>query len=646
MKRKFNLFFATSLLISSSLSALAFVINPNEIKNQTIYPTSGNIDNQIAVKYANETSIVGKSLLIGQNQDFNTNDLLNNMYGQNQSNDINNLTGTNSGNDFIKNWTTNLDGNSINTIQPLFQRHGNNQDSINKITKNISSYQKYVTYLPMVKSYLNNSFLSQDSTVNLVGTALKLVKGLIPDIDNYLSYSTYLPMATSAVKELLSDWDQPQDFSGDNLLAKMKDYMSKNGTYAQAWQKLNDFDNWHYVETRAGEWNWTQFYEYIAGVNFNYIFKLISGKYIGDMIADNITTTLGVPSGFNSDGFLKTFTDAISKIVTTPAALPYLIKTIVPVLKEKVLKMENPTLGINSVTWNDGNANKAVAIKTVLLELQHLLSPAGHDELISLISDLLGGPFGEDIVIKPTGWPVTSYWTLPEIFSKFSFIISIHDIATKIADSLSSILKSIPIDDYINKILDFTNKYLTTNPVIDLQDLSKYLDLTVGKTEFTSALIDIEDIIDNPSSSTHSIKEVLAILGVQFNGETTFKVGSVFDSLSAWLNTPNSSINQLLGIIQGDKDHPGIIDNVITEQETLYQDKYTKYFDMSNTTYFIVSDVKMNKYEDDDGITSAVLSYQLLNKLNGNCYQISFTNNDFINTKDFKLTLFHQIEKC
>ncbi|WP_375317941.1 hypothetical protein [Spiroplasma endosymbiont of Virgichneumon dumeticola] len=643
MKRKLNLFFATSLLTSSSLTALVFVVNFNEANNQIINLTSSNVDNQTATKYANETSIVGKSLLIGQNQNFNTNDLLNNMYGQNQSKDINNLKGDNSGNDFIKNWTTNLDGNSINTIQPLFQRHGANQDSIDKITKNISSYQKYATYLPMIKSYLNNSFLSQDKNVDLIDTALKLVKGLIPNIDNYLSYSTYLPMATSAVKELLSDWDQPQDFSGDNLLAKMKDYMSKKGTYAQAWQKLNDYDNWHYVETRASGWNWTQFYEYMAGVNFNYIFKLISGKYIGDMIADNITTTVGLPTGFNTDGFLKTFTDTISKIVNTPAALPYLIKTIVPVLKAKVLKMENPTLGINSVTWNDDSANKDIAIKTVLLELQHLLSSAGHNDLISLISDLLGGPFGEDIVIKATGWPVTSYWTLPEIFSKFSFIISIHDIATKVADSLTDALKSIPIDDYINKVLDFTNKYLTTNPVIKLQDLSKYLDLTVDKTEFTTALNDIKDIIDNPSTTTHNVKEVLTILGVQFNGETTFKVGSVLDSLSAWLNTPNSSINQLLGIIQGDKNHPGIINNMITEQERLYQDEYTKYFDISNTTYFMISDVKMKKYKEDNGITSAVLSYQMLNKLNGNHYQISFTNNDFVNTKDFKLTLFHQI---
>lgn len=642
MKKKLNLFFATSLLTSSSITSLVFFINPNEIKQQTVNLTNTKIDNQIASKYANETSIVGKSLLIGQNQGFNTNNLLNDMYGQNKSTDINNLTGINSGNDFIKNWTTKLDGNSINTIQPLFQRHGVNQDSIDKITKNISKYQNYTTYLPMIKSYLNNSFLSQDSNVDLVDSALKLVKELIPNIDTYLSYTTYLPMVTNVVKSLLTYWDQPQSFDGNNLLAKMKDYMSKKGRYAQAWQSLNGHDNWYYVETRASNWDWTQFYEYMAGVNFNYIFKLISGKYIGDMITDNITTTAGLPTSFNTNGFLNSFTNTISKIVNTPASLPYLMQTIIPILKIKVLKMENATLGINNITWNNENFNKAVAIKTVLLQLQHLLSPAGQSDLVSLISDLLGGPFGEDIIIKTTSWPWTSYDTLPEVFSKVSFIISIHDIATKIVDSINDTLKTIPIDDYINKIVNFTNKYLTTNPVIDLQDLSKYLDLTFNNPTFIFALSDIKDIIDNPNSK-HSAKEVLGKLGVQFNVESTFKTGSVLDSLSSWFNTPNSSINQLLAIIQGDKNHPGIINNLFIEQETLYQNKYVKYFDMSNTTYFTISNVTMSKYEDDDGITSAVLSYEMLNKLNGKHYQLSFLNNDFLNTKDFKLTLFHQI---
>lgn len=634
MKRKLILFFATSLLTSSSITSLVFFINHNEIKQQNVVFNNRNIDNKIAAKYANETSIVGKSLLIGQNQGFNTNNLLNDMYGQNQSADINNLTGINSGNDFIKNWTTKLDGNSINTIQPLFQRHGANQYNIDKITKKINNYQNYATDLPMIKSYLNNSFLSQDSNVDLAGSALKLAKGEIPNIDTYLSYTTYLPIVTNVVKSLLTDWDQPQNFSGNNLLVKMKDYMTKKGRYAQAWQNLNDHYNWYYVETRASTWNWTQFYEYIAGVNFNYIFKLISGKYIGDMISDNM---------FNIDGFLNIFTNTISKIVNTPAALPYLMQTIIPILKIKVLKMANPTLGINNITWNNDNVNKTIAIKTVLLQLQNLLSPTGHNDLVSLISDLLGGPFGEDIIIKATGWPITSYYTLPELFSTpLHLFISIYYIATKIVDNINDTLKSIPIDDYINKIVNFTNKYLTNNPVIDLQDLSKYLDLTFNNPAFISTLTDIKDTIDNPSSK-HSAKEVLGILGVQFNGESTFKTGSVLDSLSSWFNTPNSSINQLLAIIQGDKSHPGIINNLFIEQETLYQNKYVKYFDMSNTTYFTISNVTMSKYEDDNGITSAVLSYEMLNRLNGKCYQLSFFNNDFLNTKDFKLTLFHQI---
>ncbi|BET38487.1 hypothetical protein [Spiroplasma ixodetis] len=99
MKRKLNLFFTTSLLLSSSMSLLAFTIDKNNISINNF--ANNNVDTKTATKYANETSIVGKSLLIGKNKGFNTNNLLNNLYNQAPSIQIDNLTGNNNGNDFI-----------------------------------------------------------------------------------------------------------------------------------------------------------------------------------------------------------------------------------------------------------------------------------------------------------------------------------------------------------------------------------------------------------------------------------------------------------------------------------------------------------------------------------------------------------------
>lgn len=218
MRRKLNLFFTTSLLLSSSMSLLAFTIDTNNISINNF--ANNNVDTKTATKYANETSIVGKSLLIAKNKGFNTNNLLNDMYNQTPSIQIDNLTGKNTGNDFINDWTSNLDGNSINTIQSLFQRNGINQSKVDAITNNINNYSSYHDILPMLKNYLNNSILSNDDTVNMIDGMLKNIKNLIPNINDYLSYTNYIPIITNTIDELLADWDQEDNFSGNTTFEK------------------------------------------------------------------------------------------------------------------------------------------------------------------------------------------------------------------------------------------------------------------------------------------------------------------------------------------------------------------------------------------------------------------------------------------
>lgn len=645
MKRKLNLFFATSLLLSLSMSIFAFTIDTNNIGLATV---NSNIDNDTATKYANETSIVAKSLVIGKNKGFNTNNLLNDMYKQNQASDINNLTGNNTGNDFITNWTSKLDGNSINTIQSLFQRDGINQSAVNTIVNNITNYSTYSSILPMVKSYLNNTTLANDGMINTINGLLNTIKSLVPNIDDYLSYTKYIPIVTSTIKELLTDWDQEDSFSGNTPLQKMDDYMSKKATFAQAWN-IPKNEKWHYVKDRAGNWNWNQFYEYIAGVNFNYMFKLLSGKYIGDMISDNITYTWGVPTptGFNSANFNTTLSATLDKILTNSEAWPYLIKTIIPMVKSEVLKLPNPTLGIDSITWSNKklNDNNTIQLKAVLAIFQRLIS--SKDDLLKLVTNLMTGPFGEDIIAKATIFWATifwedTYWTLPEIQSKLSFVSAVSDIPKQVVDNLETVIKTIPINETITNIVAFTNKYLTINPVIDLKDLSIYLDLTFGSKDFVNALNEIKHLIDHPTNDTTKIKAILELLGVDFkNGQTKFKTGSVLASLYNWLNIPTSSLNSLLNIIVN-KTHNGILDNMLAEQQKLYKDMYTQYFDINNSNYFTLSNIKMKKFVHDDGSVSAVLSYTVVtSSLDKESYNVTFKNDNFLKSKNFRITLFH-----
>ncbi|WP_425381556.1 hypothetical protein [Spiroplasma endosymbiont of Polydrusus pterygomalis] len=632
MRRKLNLFLTTSFLLSSSTSVLAFIIDTNNISTNF---TNGNVDLETATKYANETSIVGKALLIGKNKGFNTNDLLNIMYSQNHAIDINNLTAGNTGNDFINVWTNKLDGNSINTIQSLFQRNGINQSIVNTTNANITNYRNYCSILPQIKNYLNNSFLSNDNIVDL----LKNIKDIVPNIDDYLSYANYIPAVTTIIQQLLTDWDQETNFTGGNTtLQKMEDYMAKKATFAQAWN-IPKNEKWYYVKDRAGNWNWNQFYQYIAGANFNYLFKLVSGKYIGEMITDNITYTLGIPSGFNVANFNTTISASLDKILINSEAWPYLIKTIIPILKSEVLKLTNPTLGINTITWDDKTLikNNTIQLKEVLTVFQKLISSKA--DLLKLVTNLMTGPFGEDIITKVTVAWTDSYWTLPEIQDKFSFISAISDIPKQVVNNLETTIKQVPINETINKIFDFTSKYLTINPVIDLQDLSTYLKLTFGSNDFIKALNNLKYIIDHPTNNNSKAKEILAMLGVQFDGETSFKEGSVLASLSNWLKTPTSSLNSLLNII-ANKTQNDILNNMLIEQENLYKDMYSKYFDLDNSTYFTLNNIVMNKFVHDDGSVSVILSYQIKNNLDNKSYDIIFKNDNFLTSKDFKITLF------
>lgn len=634
MKKTLSFIALTSLATNTAIGSISVV---NAGLKQKI-SNNQSISTDQAAQYAQETSIIPKSLLIGKTHGFNTDSLLTNLNSKLDKPNINyNIPSTNGANPFIESLTTNkLDVNTLNNIQSNFQSNGNNQKPINDANANINKYNSYKSYANDAIGYINNQTLSQTKISDVLDLVLHQAKNTVPNISTYLSYVKYEKILTMVTNELLTDWDQQSQYGTDPIAAMQKYMASSKGDIAQG-KTAGGKGEWHYVLVRAqaNNWNWNNFYEYMAGANLNYMIKTLSGgSYVGDLI-NNHVHLLPWNLGFDTDLFLKDLSNAINKLPTTPQAWPFLIKAIVPVLKEKILNMQDPTLRIKDLSWDNklpGDPNQNVQLKLILQELIHLLSPEGKQDLTNLVAGLLSGPFGEDIIVNLGGF---GYYTLPELFADVSWLTSSLNpqvIAGNIVDQITKAVGPLNIPQLINKVITFTDAYLTKNPHIDLRDLATYFN-NIFNDDFNQALNEIVDIINNPDTSKFHAKDVLALLGVQI-GQTDFKENSSLYWIQKWLQQPNSSINQILGIFTS-KDNTGIIDNMIKEQQDFLNKNYYDYFDINNQSQFKISNVVA---DDNKGVIK--LTYTLTDVNNKQDYHLVFLSED----KDHKNFLLHRFE--
>lgn len=441
----------------------------------------------------------------------------------------------------------------VEEIVPPEKEIDETQEIINKIIKIVSeNYDSPIEIIDKILPYLNNKLLSNDGIVNILQVFVEGLKNTVPEIGDYLSYLNFGPAVTSLLTELSKDWDQQIDH-GTTPLGAMRSYINSSaGNIAQA-KTAGNKGQWHYVDVRAGNWNWNDFYQYIAGANMNYMIKLLSnGSYIGNLVDKHLH--LGPWTwGFDKDDFLKDISSAIQKLPTTPAAWPYLVKTIVPLLKAEVLQANNPTLGFDNLTWEAANAND-LSLKTLLAKVTHLLSPAGHNDLVKIFVNLLSGPFGEDIIINCGALGYYTFTEILEVVNKWpiSWIVGAglkpEVLAEGIVSELTKVTDSIGLTGILEDIFTKAEAGIKENPVVDLKDLVSDLNILYQTDNFQSGLNQLIDLINNPNSKA-TLKEIFALWGVQKN-EENFKVDSPLFIIKKWIDDPKSILKQIINILR------------------------------------------------------------------------------------------------
>lgn len=431
-------------------------------------------------------------------------------------------------------------------------------DKDKKEEKNDSD--SYISPFEIIKKILtdiNNSMLTNNSTVSFIENFLKDLKNYSPKIVEYLSFLKFSPSLALTINELAHDWDQQSDF-GNSPIVAMKNFINTSkGDIAQA-KRTGSKGQWHYVAVRAQYWNWNNFYQYMAGANMNYMMKILSqGNYIGDLINKHLH--LGPFTwGFDKDDFVSDISHALQQLPTTKAAWPYLIKAIVPLVKIKVLNLEDPTLGFKNLTWTE-TTNEDLSMKLLLRELKHLLSAEGYNDLIAMFTSVLTGTFGEDIIIDAS---MLGYYTFPEMLELINSWpinkivgdgLKAEVLAKLVVDEIFKITNKLDLGSIFTNMINWMDSVISKNLVVDLKTLSSDLNQLYRTDDFQNGLDQLIDFISNPKTTQYSLDEILKLWGVQKN-KSDFKDGSAFFIIKKWINEPNSMLNQVLdNLIAADK---------------------------------------------------------------------------------------------
>lgn len=440
-----------------------------------------------------------------------------------------------------------------------------NEQLLDELIKLASqSYSSPIEIIEQILPYLNNKMLSNDFIVKIIESVLKGLKSSTPEIGQYLSYLNFGPEISMLASELANNWDQ-QSEHGTTPLDAMRSFINSNkGNIAQA-KTVGNKGQWYYVDVRATSWDWNGFYQYMAGANLNYMIKVLTnGSYIGNLI-DNHLYLGPFNWGFDKDAFLNDISSAVQKLPTTKAAWPYLIKTIIPLLKTKVLNTLNPTLGFKNLTW-ETKGDKNLSLKSLLTQVKYLLSPAGRNDLVGMFASLLSGPFGEDIIINCGMLGYYTFTELLEVVNNWPISWIVGDglkprvLAEGIVTALTEVTDGLSLRDIFDSLYYKIDAGLNSGATVDLQDLASDLNKLYQTDNFQTGLDQLIDLIENPNTTQSSLKEIFALWGTQKN-EANFKIDSPLFIIKKWVDDPNSILSQILNVLRNlEKSEPYNLD--------------------------------------------------------------------------------------
>lgn len=537
------------LALSSTTIAPVVACKPKDSAN----PSSTDIPvNDQVKKWAQESSIVAKSLLTSKQQNINTNSLLNDTLKNNTNNikhDTSDTTDGNSYQSFANDWGYNhtITGN-VEENNFIDNSTATDADNFNKVKDTISQVENY---LPIIKS------ITPETLVFMLNAGKETIKPILLQLNNS---SIDIPTLLSTIGDFL---DSLKGFDPKNdLTVNGKNYYEENnGNIAETilgpnldgvdgWFTASGYDKKSQAESEDVNTNlftkeniskitsWDSFFMVKTSIDINDLYKTTSSQFFGEALNDALV--------YNDQKQLVDI-DA-TKLLTT--ILPFmgnpakLISLLTPVIKWQILGFA-PTTTIKTIT--DGSTpsdvNKGILnIKDVMTTVKNLIaSPENFANFfINLLSanDKNQGIFS-DVVINTTKDNNPTTFTQAIEDSK-PFHDAINDKLKNafkmlapylkqynINNSLETIIKTFTSDDNLNiDFIDFSDKI---KKLFENQDLIKALKLINNSTKNT-----IED----------NWNEIISLLGV--NQEGSFAPDSPLGMILALLQNYEPTISTIL----------------------------------------------------------------------------------------------------
>ncbi|WP_308150223.1 hypothetical protein [Spiroplasma sp. AdecLV25b] len=515
-------------------------------------------DNNIVVndqvkKWAQESSVVTKSLLTSKQQNINTNNLLNDTLKNSDNNikhDTSETTDGNSYQDFTNDWGYNktITGNvgDKNFVDNSATTAADNFNSIKDTIKTVKSF------LPIIKDAKPEDIVS---LLNLRKSAIE------PMLLQLFNGSLDIPSLLSSVGDLLDSlkgFDQTKDLTangknyyndgqGDIAKSIQLTVLGPNGN--DGWLTASGYDkqseatsenvttNLFTKENISKITSWDSFFMAKTSIDINNLYKTTSNQFLGKALNEALV--------YNERNELVDIdTNKLLKVVLPFIANPMkLIEILIPVIKWQVLGFP-PTTTIKTII--DGTTasepDKGILnINDVLTTVKNLITSP--ENFATFFTNLLSandknqGIFSDVVINASKDKDPTTFTQTMESSKLF------HDaINNKLKDAfnmLSPSLAQYNINDWLEAII----KTFTSDDKLNINfiDFSKKIkDLSVNKG-FKDAIDLIKS--SNKDNIDNNWNEILSDLGVK---DKTFTTDSPLGMILDFLKTYDSTIDTIL----------------------------------------------------------------------------------------------------
>lgn len=467
--------------------------------------------NAVIKSYADQTSTVIKSLILGKEKSTDTSQTIYDMFNDYPNSSIKNQTG----NEAISKWEDvankwgyngqiNLSGfdpvaenyfvptgagsltsqvNTYRTINDVFKNLGV-VSGLNVIdNKLVYNLIKDGEIKSAVETFLNGTKGENPSEMDSISVILKnLVLGTDWKNPDEQSFTKKIINPIKSVFNALVDgkWSDLNGNPVDIPTTKeaFKDYMtnwkdSDNTPYSQ-WIEDNE---WKLDEDAYENWEVSDFNFYHSGVLINHLFHQIGienkisnpdkeptnyGRFLGDIIGDHISLS---PPGLD-DNLMSDLMQYVNHLTANPVYIITLIEAIIPIIKQFILQMPDSTQGVKNLTFGKiyptDQENNSYSIDEVLKWVQYLIT--NPDEIVAIVTDLLhinsddakpGNSLTYDIKVT---LPIFGSMPLPGLLQLINGIDP--SIVNGILDSIKTLISSPDVKAAVNNILDIYGKWI------------------------------------------------------------------------------------------------------------------------------------------------------------------------------------------